>query len=259
MGSTTKLLNFLLKLFNEIFTSKCFVSGWSKYLIFFISKSSSNKFKPISLSSCFAKILEKIIYNLNWWLEYYSKYVSSQFDFRKNTSCIDNLFIFYTIVKSTFAYSSKLFLYAIKIIPLFNGKNIPVEVYIKACELAKSILPPGSETYVTKIIRIKLIGEARDAVQDQKFTQISQLTSYLKNIVYTVVTNISTTIGELGRIYQRDEELIISYANRLKTNKENILEAYCVSSKIPIDPIPKISLEEELRAAFIKNLKPEIE
>lgn len=83
---------FLLILFNKMFTQKFYPSDWNKYVIFFIPKSDNKKFRPISLASCDCKIFERLIYNrLMWWLEYHNILPNSQFGFRRNRSCIDNL------------------------------------------------------------------------------------------------------------------------------------------------------------------------
>lgn len=54
-----------------------------------------------SLASCLCKIIERMISNrLNWWLKYHNLLPDSQFGFRKQKSCIDNLSILYSeIVK----------------------------------------------------------------------------------------------------------------------------------------------------------------
>lgn len=43
---------------------------------------------------------------LNWWLEYHCKFPPSQFRFRKNKSCIDNLSILYTNIIKAFKFGS---------------------------------------------------------------------------------------------------------------------------------------------------------
>lgn len=85
---------FLLTLFNKIFSYKIYPNDWNKYIIFFIPKSDNNKFRPISLASCICKIFERLIYNrFLCWLEYHNILPSCQFGFRRNHSCIDNLSI----------------------------------------------------------------------------------------------------------------------------------------------------------------------
>ena len=51
--------------------------------------------------------------------------------------------------------------YAVEAVPFFNGKNIPLTYFIEECEEAKSMLPAEAESQFTKIIRTRLVGEAR--------------------------------------------------------------------------------------------------
>ncbi|KYQ59646.1 hypothetical protein ALC60_01312 [Trachymyrmex zeteki] len=52
----------ILDIYNDILYTGCFPDQWKKYLCFFIPKANSDKVRPISMSSCFLKLLEK---NLN--------------------------------------------------------------------------------------------------------------------------------------------------------------------------------------------------
>jgi len=86
---------FLLKLYNRIFSDQIILLEWTQYLVFFIPKDvEALKFRPISLASCLFKIMERLIANrLNWFVEYKEIFPRSQFGFRRNKSCIDNLAI----------------------------------------------------------------------------------------------------------------------------------------------------------------------
>jgi hypothetical protein len=61
-------------------------------MCFFIPKANSKKVRPISMSSCSLKILEKMINErLVWWLEHNQIINNSQNGFRMKRSCIDSL------------------------------------------------------------------------------------------------------------------------------------------------------------------------
>lgn len=78
-------------------------SSWTHFLIYLISKSIPGKYRPISLTSCILKILERLIsLRLDWWLEHYLKLPNSQFGFRKFRSCNDNLAILSTEINTSF-------------------------------------------------------------------------------------------------------------------------------------------------------------
>lgn len=82
-----------------------------------------------------------------------------------------------------------------------------------------------SESQFTKIIRTRIVGEARRTIQDQEFDSVAQLTKYLEQ-VYGLSKNIYQLQGELGCIYQKTEEDVITYANRVKLLGKQILEAH---------------------------------
>ncbi|XP_072765780.1 LOW QUALITY PROTEIN: uncharacterized protein [Anoplolepis gracilipes] len=148
--------------------------------------------------------------------------------------------------------------YAVEAVPYFDGQNIPLNYFIEGCEEAKSMLPKETEPQLTRIIRTRIIGEARRTIQDQNFDSVSQLTTYLKQI-YGPTKNIYQLQGELGCIYQKGDENVVTYANRVKFLGKQILEAYKTAGNIAVDQSIKTSLEKDMNQCFIKGLKPEIE
>lgn len=97
---TTTLKKCLLKIMNEIYFTGSFPKEWEEFLIFFIPKKDSDKLRPISLAQTTLKILEKMLYyRLYWWIEFKKVLPKSQFGFRRNSSCSDNLAILSANVK----------------------------------------------------------------------------------------------------------------------------------------------------------------
>lgn len=148
--------------------------------------------------------------------------------------------------------------YAVEAVPFFDGQNIPLSYFIEGCEEAKSMLPDEAEPQFTKIIRTRIVGEARRTIQDQDFNSVSQLTKYLKQI-YGPSKNVYQLQGELGCVYQKNEEDIVAYANRVKLLGKQILEACRSSGSALPDQNIKASLEKDMCKCFIRGLKPEIE
>lgn len=63
-------LDLLLDILNEILTAGLFPPSWGVSLVFLIPKSAPGRFRPISLTSCTLKVLEKLILSrLEWWVE----------------------------------------------------------------------------------------------------------------------------------------------------------------------------------------------
>lgn len=97
----------------------------------------------------------------------------------------------------------------------FDIQNMPIEQFIEGCELARSMIPPEAEIYLTKIIHARLTGEARRSIQDQDFTQVRQLTNFLKSILGTTKSLLQLQ-AELARNDQKAEETVLTYTNRAK-------------------------------------------
>ena len=106
------IIQALLTSFSAIFTSGTFPELWKDFLIHFIPKGSTNKFRPISLAQSLLKVFQRLVHSrLAWWLEHNMKLPSTQFGFRKARSCQDNLSI--SEIYSSYAkgcYTAALFL-----------------------------------------------------------------------------------------------------------------------------------------------------
>lgn len=87
----------LLRLYNRIFKEKVFPDEWRKANIVPIQKPNKDptnpeNYRPISLTNCLSKILEKMVVNrLNWWLEKNKFLSKNQSGFRNHRSTTDNL------------------------------------------------------------------------------------------------------------------------------------------------------------------------
>ncbi|KAL6416523.1 hypothetical protein ACFW04_013392 [Cataglyphis niger] len=64
---------------------------------------------------------------------------------------------------------------------------------------------------------------------------------------------------ELGCIYQKNGEDVVTYANRVKMLGKQILEGYKGAGSTLLDQNIKASLEKDMNKCFIRGLKPEIE
>lgn len=93
----------LLELYNDFFGQCRIPEDWSKYLLLFIPKGSSNKVRPISMASCLLKLMERMICErLTWWVERNNKLSNTQYGFRKGKSCMNNLSILTTDIHNSF-------------------------------------------------------------------------------------------------------------------------------------------------------------
>lgn len=65
---------------------------WKEYQVLFIDKKGKQKMRPIALSSCWVKMLERMINTrLVWWAEKQNVLDKDQNEFRKGRGSLDNL------------------------------------------------------------------------------------------------------------------------------------------------------------------------
>ncbi|PNF30200.1 hypothetical protein B7P43_G08428 [Cryptotermes secundus] len=96
-------LEILLEIYNDILRARVFPDDWKKYRVFFIPKPDKTSVRPISLASCVCKVLERMInMRISWWLEKNMKFSESQYGFRRNKGCTDNLAILTTEIIKAF-------------------------------------------------------------------------------------------------------------------------------------------------------------
>ncbi|XP_071582049.1 uncharacterized protein [Temnothorax nylanderi] len=82
----------MLDIFNRVWDTGLLPEEWLVYQVVFIDKIGREKIRPISLSSCIGKLMERMINErLIWWAEREDKFSPSQSGFRRGRSCADNL------------------------------------------------------------------------------------------------------------------------------------------------------------------------
>ncbi|GAB1867707.1 hypothetical protein CAJAP_08786 [Camponotus japonicus] len=96
-------IDLISSIFNSIFNSGIAPPEWSDYQIIFIDKKDKERVRPIALSSCFGKLMERIIAErFNWWAEHNDKFNQKQNGFRRGRSCAESLIELTTFLKTGF-------------------------------------------------------------------------------------------------------------------------------------------------------------
>ena len=100
----------LLNVLNAIFQTEFFPSQWSDTLIILLPKDSSNtKFRPISLTSCISKLMERLVLlRLQHFFERNNLLPKSQNGFRKGKSCAHSLTTLVTYILNNFSQNKPL-------------------------------------------------------------------------------------------------------------------------------------------------------
>lgn len=87
-----EMLHTMLNLFNEIWIQGTIPREWNIYQVMFIDKAGKESVRPIALSSCIGKVMERMINErLVWWAEHHNKFDRDQNGFRRGRSCQENL------------------------------------------------------------------------------------------------------------------------------------------------------------------------
>ena len=147
---------------------------------------------------------------------------------------------------------------AIMVIPEFTGKNIPLGQFLEGCNEAKEMVEPAFEANLVKLIRSKVLGEARQAISGHSFATVEEIKDFMKNI-YAPEKTTTQLLGELGNEFQHDDENVISFANRIRDIGSKILDAKRISNNGQIPVAYRNSIETTLVDCFKRGLKLEIE
>ncbi|TGZ33373.1 hypothetical protein DBV15_12109 [Temnothorax longispinosus] len=81
---TEEMEDVMFEICNEVWTTDWFPEDWRQYQTMFIDKVGKKKVRPIALSSCVGKVMEKMVNErLVWWTERENKLVRNQNGFRR--------------------------------------------------------------------------------------------------------------------------------------------------------------------------------
>lgn len=110
-------IRLLLTFFNHVYSTRCFPDDWRLSVIIPVAKPNKDphlrcNYRPIALTSCMCKLLEKMInHRLMWFLEAHHHITPVQFGFRAYRSTTDPLALYETLART--AVASKRHLLAI--------------------------------------------------------------------------------------------------------------------------------------------------
>lgn len=73
---------------------------------------------------------------------------------------------------------------ALKVVPNFNGDDIPLGQFFKGLDKARSMIDGAHGNTLVKLARSKISGEARKAIYGHDFETIEELKTYLREIYF---------------------------------------------------------------------------
>ena len=132
--------------------------------------------------------------------------------------------------------------YALALVPLFHGSNIPLSDFIEGCYEAKAMLPtPAAQENLARLLRSKLSGEARKCIFGSTYNNIEKLIEKVKR-VYAPARSVYQLQGKLGNTYMWEKENVLSYAARIKEIDDSIEDAHRLSNNGQVDSTFKRNL-----------------
>lgn len=149
---------------------------------------------------------------------------------------------------------------ALRCVPEFSGEPGTFYIFQEGCEEAKEMIGVDAEANLVKIIRSKVTGEARRTLKGQTFNTVNGLVNHLKEI-YFATKPLFQLYGDLGKLHQKPDERVITFANRVREILYRIIEAYIKERNPQPQDLQafKTQLETNSISTFKRGLKPEIE
>eukprot|EP00745_Piridium_sociabile_P040619 TRINITY_DN784_c0_g2_i2.p1 TRINITY_DN784_c0_g2~~TRINITY_DN784_c0_g2_i2.p1 ORF type:complete len:579 (+),score=61.48 TRINITY_DN784_c0_g2_i2:324-2060(+) len=126
--ANTVIIDFLTRLFNQLFENATFPSEWAKSIIIPIHKkgdvNNPDNYRGVALTSIVSKVYTHILNKrLTTWSQREEKNIEEQAGFRANYSTIDHIFTLYSIVQKYLLNKTKLYVAFVDFRKAFDSVN----------------------------------------------------------------------------------------------------------------------------------------
>lgn len=145
---------------------------------------------------------------------------------------------------------------AVELVPRYDGHNIPVWQFARACKRAKESVPLVDEALFVRMLRNKLMYHAYLAVEDEIHPTVDKFFDSLKR---TFGSGRSSNYyrGQLSMAYKKQNEHILDYIGRIKDLKTAIIEGDQTHLNRPLSEVELASIESFALEAFYEGLPRE--
>lgn len=137
-------------------------------------------------------------------------------------------------------------------VPYFDGYNIPLAQFTRACRRASEIIPPAAERNLTKLLINKLGRRAYYVVEDEPCDTVTELIDLLTGAFGSPKT-LDQYRGELSTVYLRSNEHILDYISRVKDLRTAILDEER-RDKRRLDPRFVVEIDNLTARSFYEGL-----
>lgn len=151
---------------------------------------------------------------------------------------------------------------ALVCVPRFDGNASDLIDFASCCREANAMLPAAVEGNLVKLIYgSKLSANVKQSLNATTFDTLEDLLKALKK-VFVPTKSLFQLQGELGRIYQKENESVIDYVNRLRQKSKEITEWFLSNNlEATEDQVTefKNQIDVSVVECFTQNLKNEID
>ncbi|KAL7289389.1 hypothetical protein TKK_0016590 [Trichogramma kaykai] len=144
----------------------------------------------------------------------------------------------------------------LKVIPEYNGYNIPLSTFLEGLEEAFAMVSEAQKPTLTRLVRSRLTGEALKAIIGEKFDTLDKLKTYLKDY-FAPSVSAHKLRGDMAAEFQRENEGVVKFANRIKNLVRRIAEVEGISEDTHKDAAAALGFAAS--ECFRQGLKSEIE
>lgn len=157
---------------------------------------------------------------------------------------------------STAAYSKSYLRDALELVPKYDGHNIPIWQFARACKRAKESVPLVDEALLVRMLKNKLNNHAYLAVEDEVHLTVGNFVDALKR-VFGSGRSSNYYRGQLSMVYKKPNEHILDYIGRIKDLKAAIIEGDQTNLGRNLSEVELTSIESFALEAFFEGLPRE--
>lgn len=142
---------------------------------------------------------------------------------------------------------------ALDLVPKYDGHNIPVWQFARACKRAKESVPLLDEPQFVRMLRNKLSHHAYLAVEDEVHVTVDKFLDTLKK-TFGPGRSSNYYRGQLSIAYKKPAEHILDYIGRIKDLRTAIIEGDQTNSNRPLTESELSSIDSFTLEAFYEGL-----
>lgn len=142
---------------------------------------------------------------------------------------------------------------ALELVPKYDGHNLPVWQFARACKRAKETVPMVDEAMFVRMLRNKLTHHAYLAVEDEMHPTVEKFLDSLKRSFGTGKSS-NYYRGQLSMTFKKPNEHVIDYIGRVKDLKTAIIEGDQTSFGRQLSEVEIASIESFALEAFLEGL-----